>query len=121
MKYLKIFVLIGFLLFSVSVSAEFYKYTDEEGNIRFTDDINQVPEEQRSKIRSYVESENEEVSEQEEATPESTENQEQPKQQANFPDLSEDDEEKESFEDAKNRIDTIKQEIDQEYAALLKE
>jgi hypothetical protein len=54
MKYLKIFVLISFILFSVNASAEFYKYTDEDGNVRFTDDINQVPEEQRSKIRSYV-------------------------------------------------------------------
>ena len=117
MKYLKIVVLISFLLFSVSASAEFYKYTDEDGNVRFTDDINQVPEEQRSKIRSYVESQSEEVPEQE-ATQEIPEESE---QQANFPDLSEDDAKQGSIEELKSRIDAIKQEIDQEYAALLKE
>jgi hypothetical protein len=117
MNYLKIFVLISFLLFSVSASAEFYKYTDEDGNIRFTDDINQVPEEQRSRIRSYVESQSEEVPEQE-AT---QENPEKSEQQANFPDLSENDAEEGSLEELKSRIDAIKQEIDQEYAALLKE
>jgi hypothetical protein len=117
MKYLKIFVLISFLLFSVSASAEFYKYTDEDGNIRFTDDINQVPQEQRSRIRSYVESQSVEVPEQE-AT---QENPEKSEQQANFPDLSEDVAEESSPEELKSRIDEIKQEIDQEYAALLKE
>jgi len=117
MKYLKIFVLISFLLFSVSASAEFYKYTDENGNVRFTDDINQVPEEQRSRIRSYVESQSEEVPEQE-AT---QENPEKSEQQANFPDLSEDVAEEGSIEELKSRIDEIKKEIDQEYEALLKE
>lgn len=117
MKYLKIFVLISFLLFSVSASAEFYKYTDADGNVRFTDDINQVPEEQRSKIRSYVESQSEAVPEQE-ATQEIPEESE---QQTNFPDLSEDDAKQGSIEELKSRIDAIKQEIDQEYAALLKE
>jgi hypothetical protein len=120
MKYLKIFVLVSFLLFSVSASAEFYKYTDEDGNIRFTDDINQVPEEQRSRIRSYVESQSVEVPEQE-ATQENPEKSEQSEQQANFPDLSEDVAEEGSPEELKSRIDEIKQEIDQEYAALLKE
>ncbi len=117
MKYLKIFVLISFLLFSVSASAEFYKYTDEDGNIRFTDDINQVPQEQRSRIRSYVESQSVEVPEQEAIQ----ENPEKSEQQANFPDLSEDVAEEGSPEELKSRIDEIKQEIDQEYAVLLKE
>ena len=65
MKYLKIFIIISFLMFSVSAAAEFYKYVDEEGNTRFTDDINQVPEAQRAKIRSYIESVSEDPSEQE--------------------------------------------------------
>jgi hypothetical protein len=117
MTFLKIFVLISFLLFSVSASAEFYKYTDEDGNIRFTDDINLVPEDQRSKIRSYVESESEENTEQE-AT---QENQQQSEQQTNFPNLSEDEPEEGSIEELKSRIETIQQEIDQEYGALLKE
>ena len=51
MNHLKIFVIISFLLFSAGAGAEIYKYTDEEGNLRFTDDINQVPEAQRTNIR----------------------------------------------------------------------
>ena len=117
MKYLKIFVLISFILFSVNASAEFYKYTDEDGNVRFTDDINQVPEEQRSKIRSYVESQSEEVPEQE-TTQESPEKSE---QQANVPDSSENEAEEGSLEELRTRIDAIKQEVEQAYAALLKE
>ena len=117
MKYLKILVLISFFLLSVSAFAEFYKYTDENGNIRFTDDINLVPEEQRSKIRSYVESQSEEAPEQE-AT---QENPEESQQQSNFPDLLEDEPAEGSLDELKGRIDAIEQEIEQEYAALLKE
>ena len=117
MKYLKIFVLISFLLFSASASAEFYKYTDEDGNIRFTDDINQVPAEQRANIHSYVESRSKEVPEQDARQ----ENQEPSGQQANVSDASANTAEEGSLEALKNRIETIKQEIDQEYKALIKE
>jgi hypothetical protein len=113
MKYLNIILIITVLMFSASASAEFYKYVDEDGNVRFTDDINQVPEAQRAKIRSYVESQSKEVAEQE--------NQEQSEQLSNFPDLSEDNAEEGSLEELKNRIDKIKEELDQEYAALMKE
>ena len=118
MKYFRIFIIITFLMFSASAAAEFYKYTDEDGNVHLTDDINQVPAEQRAKIRSYVESVSPEPAEQ----PTNEENQSEQAdtdQQSNFPDLSED--ESESLEDAKRRIDALKSEIDQEYEALLKE
>ena len=118
MKYLKIFIIITFLMFSVGAAAEFYKYVDEDGNVHFTDDINQVPAEQRAKIRSYIESVSPEPAAQE-ATQENQPEQAATDQQTNFPYLSED--ESESLEDAKNRIDALKSEIDQEYEALLKE
>lgn len=35
--------------------AEFYKYKDENGKIRFTDDLSQVPEDQRQKLGIYDE------------------------------------------------------------------
>lgn len=112
MKYLKIWLLISFLLFSASASAEFYKYVDEDGNTRFTDDINLVPEEQRSNIRSYVESVSEEASEQEA-----------PEDQSNFPDLSDstDGQDEENLEDIRKRIDEMKAEIDKEYETLKEE
>ncbi|MGD9133045.1 MAG: DUF4124 domain-containing protein [Desulfobacterales bacterium] len=118
MKYLKTFIIIIFLMFSVSASAEFYKYVDEDGNVRFTDDINQVPEAQRAKIRSYIESESQEPAEQEVAR-ENEAKQASEDQQTDFADLSDDD--SESLEDAKKRIDELKSEIDQEYEALMKE
>lgn len=118
MKYLKIFIIITFLMFSVSASAEFYKYVDDEGNVHFTDDINQVPEAQRAKIRSYIESENQEPAEQE-VTQVNKPEQASKDQETDFSDLSDD--ESESLEDTKKRIDELKSEIDQEYKALLKE
>ena len=117
MKYLNIIIIILFM-FSASASAEFYKYVDEEGNVRFTDDINQVPEAQRAKIRSYIESESQEPAEQESARENKAE-QTSEDQQTDLSDLS--DNESESLEDAKKRIDELKSEIDQEYETLMKE
>ena len=92
MKYLKIFIVITFLMFSVSASAEFYKYVDDDGNVRFTDDINQVPEAQRSQIRSYIESENQEPAEQE-VTQVNKPEQASKDQETDFSDLSDDESE----------------------------
>jgi len=118
MKYLKIFIIITFLMFSVGAAAEIYKYVDEDGNVHFTDDINQVPEAQRDKVSSYVESVSEDPPDQE-ITQENQSEQATTDQQANPPDLSDD--ELQSLEDAKQRIDALKNEIDQEYEALMKE
>ena len=49
-------ILIGALLISFPVSAEFYKYYDEDGNVHFTDDFNRVPPEQREDVQGYEES-----------------------------------------------------------------
>jgi hypothetical protein len=35
-------------------SAQFYKYWDKQGVLRFTDDINQVPDHQRDKLQTYA-------------------------------------------------------------------
>jgi hypothetical protein len=118
MKAFKILVLISFLLFSVSASAEFYKYLDENGNVRFTDDINQVPEEQRPRINSYVESESVDPAPEQEVTQESKEN---PEQQENVAEFAEDNTGEESFEAARKRIEALKQRLDEEYKALVEE
>ena len=44
-----------FLLLAGPVTAQFYRYTDQNGNLRFTDDLNKVPAEQRATIRGYRE------------------------------------------------------------------
>ncbi len=49
-------LLLSFLL-AAPVSAEFYKYVDQSGNIRFTDDITMVPPAQRKKLKVYEEAE----------------------------------------------------------------
>ena len=55
MKLINIPIFIIIVLLSAPASAQFYKYVDEDGNIRFTDDINQVPAQQRATVKSYEE------------------------------------------------------------------
>ena len=99
---------------ALNLQAEFYKYVDENGNVKYTDDINEVPEAQRSNIHSYVESQSREVPEQQEAV----EHQAEPEQagpveqQANVPDLLEND--PESLEDHRAHLEQMKMEIELE-------
>ena len=82
-------------------AAQFYKYVDKDGNIHFTDDINQVPPEQRAKIRSYEESEsNPEAGE---ATPQA----EEPQNEEQQPDAiaGSDESGQASLEDTRKRLE----------------
>ncbi len=40
-------ILLGLVLGAAPVQAEFYKYLDKNGNVRFTDDLSEVPPDQR--------------------------------------------------------------------------
>ncbi|MCP4104784.1 MAG: DUF4124 domain-containing protein [Desulfobacteraceae bacterium] len=51
---LSLIILICACLFSTPCFAEFYRYTDENGVTRFTDNLADIPEEQ--KVRAYTES-----------------------------------------------------------------
>jgi hypothetical protein len=57
MKKLTWTILLIFLLLAGPVAAQFYRYIDQNGNLRFTDDISKVPAEQRANIHEYCESE----------------------------------------------------------------
>mgnify|MGYP003565141808 CR=1 FL=1 len=115
MNLIRLIVILIFALFAASASAQFYKYVDEEGNIRFTDDINQVPPEQRANIQKYVES----FSDSEEDTLPKEETQNAQEQEISV-DLS-DDSEQESLGEARKRLVALKEEIDNEYKELVKE
>ncbi len=48
-------LLLGFILFFSQAFAEYYRYTDENGNTRYTDNISAVPENQRPNVDEYQE------------------------------------------------------------------
>jgi len=51
----RIIFLIGiFLLFTSGAMGEYYQYTDESGNVRFTDDMTQIPESRQDSVEKYV-------------------------------------------------------------------
>ena len=56
MKAGKWFLLLILIAFSMPASAEFYKYVDRDGHVRYTDDLSMVPEDQRPNVKKYVES-----------------------------------------------------------------
>ncbi|MEA3438311.1 MAG: DUF4124 domain-containing protein, partial [Thermodesulfobacteriota bacterium] len=56
MNLIKLFICLIIIFFSTTVSAEFYKYVDSNGNTCFTDDFNKVPEDQRAGLKGYEES-----------------------------------------------------------------
>lgn len=50
-------ILLLILCFCSPVSADFYKYKDRDGTVRYTDDLSNVPEDQRPDVTSYDEAE----------------------------------------------------------------
>ncbi|MFO7687788.1 MAG: DUF4124 domain-containing protein [Deltaproteobacteria bacterium] len=55
MRWFKIILPLVFLFYASTVSADFYKYVDEKGNVHFTDDFNKVPADQREQAQGYEE------------------------------------------------------------------
>ena len=43
-----------FMLTAVGATGEYYKYTDENGNARYTDDMTRIPEDQRESAESFA-------------------------------------------------------------------
>lgn len=41
-------------LFATVAAAEYYQYTDESGNLRFTDDMTQIPESRREAVEKFA-------------------------------------------------------------------
>ena len=108
-------ILLILMLFSITASAEFYKFIDEEGNVQFTDDLTKVPVNQREGVNKYIESRTDAEDMQDNA---------QKEKEQNLPG----DEEKEATQNVytdllkeKERLETKKKELDEEYDSLVKE
>jgi len=121
MRYGKWLILLCLIFLCYPVSAEFFRYKDENGNIRYTDDYSQVPVGQRSKISSYeesrsaveetVETQKKEETVQEKETPEPSKDEGEAKTQ---PDGSE-------LDALKIRLDQTLQALEEERRALTQE
>ncbi|MCU0599760.1 MAG: DUF4124 domain-containing protein [Desulfobacterales bacterium] len=48
-----IILICGFMLLATAAVAEYYQYTDQSGNLRYTDDISQVPEDQKPAMKTF--------------------------------------------------------------------
>ncbi len=55
MRYASIVIALTLMLVPFISSAEFYKYKDESGVLRFTDDLTEIPKDQRPKMDAYSE------------------------------------------------------------------
>lgn len=49
----RIFLAGVLVLLAVTAAAEYYRYTDENGKIRFTDDVSQIPKSQRNTAEKF--------------------------------------------------------------------
>ena len=115
MNFVRWLILLSMVLFSMSASAEYYRYLDKNGNVHYTDDLTNVPEDQRTNINEYTGFQNgsndQEKDEQkaEESKP-LIENEE----GKNKPDIND-------FSEIKKRLDQEKEKLDEEYRALMEE
>ncbi len=106
---------LSLLLFSMSASAEYYRYIDKDGNVHFTDDLTNVPENQRTDIHEYNgfqgDPDDQQKDEQKAEEPQPLIEKEEVK---NKPDIND-------FSEIKKRLDQEKEKLDEEYRALLEE
>ena len=103
------------LLFSMSASAEYYRYIDKDGNVHYTDDLTNVPEKQRTDIHEYNGFQGDPYDQKED---EQTSEKQRPlfeKEQANNKtDIND-------FSEIKKRLDQEKEKLEEEYRALMEE
>ncbi len=117
MNLFKLSICLLIIILATPASAKFYKYIDDEGNTRFTDDINLVPADQRKNIQSYEES----ISEPEETQASVNQEETQPARQSTteIPTDSVTAVDSGTLEDQRKHLDALKKEIDSEYKELI--
>lgn len=111
MRALSICLLMLLFCYPSTVSAEFYKYFDENGNVHFTDDFNRVPVDQRPNVKGYTESVSPEETDGEAGAPKND------KPAGN--DKTED--KASEFANQLKNLDERKEALDKEYQSLIEE
>ncbi|MBW2604061.1 MAG: DUF4124 domain-containing protein [Deltaproteobacteria bacterium] len=106
---------LSLLLFSMSASAEYYRYIDKDGNVHYTDDLTNVPENQRTDIHEYTGFQGDPYDQQkDEQTAEKPQPLFEKEQVKNQPDTND-------FSEIKKRLDKEKEQLGEEYRALMEE
>lgn len=106
---------LSLLLFSMSASAEYYRYIDKDGNVHYTDDLTNVPENQRTDIHEYTGFQGDPNDQQ----------QDDQKAEKSQPLIEKeqikDKQDTDDFSEIKQHLDQEKEKLDQEYRALMEE
>jgi hypothetical protein len=114
------------VLFSFQASAEIYKYVDDQGNIHYTDDLNQVPLEQRDSIETSLEYDSGFDSDKDGTEPEPDEKEnvallEDQQEEGDSLNLSDNSNDQAGLDADRKQLEALKKEIDHEYRDLVKE
>ncbi|RPH51201.1 MAG: DUF4124 domain-containing protein [Desulfobacteraceae bacterium] len=119
MNKIRLLSFLAVLLFSVPVSAEFYRYVDKDGRVHYTDDFNKVPKNQRTAAKGYTgyeKSDSRDVPGPSNAIGEQPEPKEAVEEKPDKEQVQTG-----SFEADKNRMDKKQQELDKEFKELIEE
>jgi hypothetical protein len=99
----------------MSASAEYYRYIDKDGNVHYTDDLTNVPENQRTDIHEYTGFQDDPYDPQKgEEKSEKAQPLFEKEQKKNETDMND-------FSEAKKRLDQEKEKLEEEYRALMEE
>jgi hypothetical protein len=147
MKQYHFLIVILILLFATATYAATYKYVDEEGNTRYTDDIALVPEDQRGpyleelqrqealeeeteqeaedagteETEETTEADTEEATETEEPDQPGETDQSEKEEEDNWPDYDEEKSKEEPLDEMLTRLNTTRKELQTEYDAIQEE